>query len=85
MAATSREMTKCNFENRCDCRCGHGLKSLPSTDGINLNATVRPSLEQEIADATGGFCQYCRATPMLWSDDDLPVVTDDQEIPTDVM
>jgi hypothetical protein len=85
MAATSREMTKCKFENRCDCRCGHSLKSPSNTDGINLNATGRPSCEQVIAHATSGFCQYCRATPMPWGDEDLPVVTDDLGIPSDVI
>jgi hypothetical protein len=60
------------------------FQSQSSTDGINLRATVDPSCERAISHTTGVFCQYCRAIPMPWGDDDLPVVTDDLGIATDV-
>jgi hypothetical protein len=55
-----------------------------STDGINLRATVRPSCPIANEHAMGAWCPYCRAIPMPWGDDDLPVVTDDLGIATEV-
>jgi hypothetical protein len=55
-----------------------------STDGINLRATADPECKQTIGHTMGVFCQYCRAIPMPWGDDDLPVVTDDLGVVTEV-